>query len=107
MSVSLDEFRVAVRAPKNAADVALQRDLDAAMELINARVYTEKVPEALLDSAHLEVAANIYRRRVAVTEPVALGQNDSPTPVFHRPALDPFTPVSAQLRPWSKLTGVA
>lgn len=73
--------------------------LEAATERVNRHIGNCQVPGPVLNQAILEVAGNLWQRRVGKQDLAAFGDGTliaSPT----RPALDPLTPARALLAPW-------
>ena len=70
-----------------------------AAHLVADKIGSATVPKLVLSTAILEIAANLYQRRVSAigttnyTDPETMGN-----PM--RPALDPFTPAWPILRPY-------
>lgn len=79
----------------------------AATERVTEAVGSATVPPAVLKTAMLEVAANLWNRRQNTLDAANLGDGSDTTPAFFRPALDPMTPARAILRPYLTRVGLA
>lgn len=77
----------------------LQSCVDSAATMVKRHCGARRVPAEILDTAVLEVAANLYQRRVARRDVANFGDAGIVTPLS-RPALDPLTPARPILAPF-------
>lgn len=81
-------------------DKGFVRETEArAAQLISDKVGAADVPESVLSAAILEVAANLYQRRVSSIGTTSYGDPETMGNPM-RPALDPMTPAWPLLRPY-------
>lgn len=95
---TLDQLRAFTGAAASDTEY-LTACLAAATERVTRHVGAREVPGPVLDQAVLEVAGNLWQRRVGKQDLAAFGDGTliaSPA----RPALDPLTPARALLAPW-------